>query len=188
MLAKSFTKGFEKQSSLLHVLGILGLPSVEKRVATKSFEYSKRKALGLPVEESKIFNSIDKHIAKADKVSPGIKKKVLDFAMDEGPGVIVYTPARQGKQLGATLNNVADSIPFLGKDKIKIKEFLSKLTHSDPKLSGEAMEELSTKLTKVKTTGRNIGLGALGVLGAALLANQVLKKEEGANPLHSNFT
>lgn len=176
---RDFKKGFEKNAGLLTLLGSIILPSVQKRVGAEAFEYSKRKELGVVDKENKIFDSIHKQIDKAEKLPHGtMRKKVVDLAMNEGPGIAVYMPSQQGRNLGKVLDKFSKSIPFGLGDNQETREFLARLTSSNGEEAAAAAKELTQKVNKVKTTTKNVGLGALGSLGA-YLAYKMMDKKEG---------
>jgi hypothetical protein len=173
----SFKKGFEKNAGLLTLLGGLIMPSVQKRVGADAFEYSKRKKMGLDVKENKVFDVIHKQIEKAENIPDGTKrKKIVDFAMNEGPGIAVYMPSQQGKKLGETLNKFTKSVPFGLADKDEVREFLARLTSADAFEAERAAKELTKKVNKAKGVAKTVGMGALGSLGAYLAFQMANKK------------
>lgn len=191
----NFKKGFEKTAfiSLQTILSILA-PSVQKRVGAKAFEYSKRKAMGIPQEPSRVFDTIDSHIDKVRDMPKGLKKSTAEFFMEEGPGLAIYAPSKSGKEIGEVLQSALDAIPFgLGK-KDSVKHFLADLTSADTATAMAAKARLDKGVGQLKATAGT--LGAVGVAGAAgygttlgyqkLKENDLeeLKKEELSAPLY----
>lgn len=200
VMTDNFIKGFNKTAFLsLKTLLTIIAPSIQKRYAQKSFEYSKRKAMGLTQEPSKLLEAVDKHIDNVRNLPPGFRKKTQEFLMDEGPGLAIYAPARNGKEIGEVLNSATEAIPFgLGK-KPAVKNFLADLTSVDSATSAAAKAKLDTAVEKAKSVINTAGtIGALGALTyggikgyESLTANeeeQVKKEEHSAPPYMYNYS
>ena len=209
-----FKKGFRKTASPLHLVGIGVLPSIEKRIAEDSFEYSKRKAMGLdPEAPTGWFKNLKRSISKKvdrdldwmetlDESKPlqRLRKRVNRFLMSEGPGVVAYAPAEQGRNIGKMLKSTVSELPpEMGS---RAKEFATRLTSSNPEIVREAVEEMDQVMGKVRAAkegvktvkrvgGRLMGYGALAALGAAALRSmareeapkQLIDKKEELEPL-----
>lgn len=178
---KYFKKGFEKEASVgaaLSLLATLAMPSVNKRLVQNTFEMSKRKALGLSVEnESKgIFGSlgtkINKDVDFVDDLPDGFRKKLNKLFMKEGPTAILYAPAEKGKQLGKSLASAANEAPF-------IRGFLGDITSVDNKRAAAAMDKLTKLLKKVKDPKVLTALGVGGGALAAMMASSLIGKKRG---------
>ncbi len=191
----SFKKGFSKTAfiSLQSILSILA-PSVQKRVGAKAFEYSKRKAMGMPQEPSRIFEAIDNHIDKVREMPKGLKKSTAEFFMEEGPGLAVYAPSKSGKEIGEVLNSALDAIPFgLGKRE-PVKQFLADLTSTDTATAMLAKQKLDKGVGQLKAiAGTTVGIAGAGLAGYGTTLGyqkikekdlEELKKEELSAPLY----
>lgn len=173
----SFKKGFEKKAtvaSLLSMLGILAMPSVNKRIVQNTFELSKKRALGIPsVKEEKglagyIGKQVEKDIDFVEKLPKGFRKSLNEFLMKEGPSAVLYSPALAGRSLGRSLKGTADQVPF-------VRQFLSDVTSIDGKKATKAMAKVTKKLQQIKNPNVMTGLG-FG--GGALIAATLLGDSE----------
>ena len=181
-----FKRGFSKLAlDPLSLLTTAALPSIGKRFSEEAFDHAKRQGMGLPTQNKAIGRIVDpvlKGLDKIDAMDDGLKKKVLRFSTEEGPGVLISVPAKRGKRLGKTLKAITDIVPFGVSE--KNMEFLAQLTDANEKSSGKALDVLKKRMHKAKGLALKGGLGALGLLGFSLMAGQLLKKEEGSlNPL-----
>jgi len=180
-----FKHGFYKRAfDPLSLLTTAALPSVGKRFSEEAFDHAKRQGMGLPTQNKAIGTIVDpvlRGLDKIDSMDDGLKKKVLKFSTEEGPGVLISVPAKRGKRLGKSLKVLTDLVPF-GVSQENM-EFLAQLTDANEKRSGKALKILKERMYKAKGMAVKGGLGALGLVGFSLLAGQLLKKEEGSlNP------
>lgn len=178
MVHISFKKGFEKKAALgeiLTALGSMALAPTVKRYGFKSFDYAKRKGMGLgprggknnPIMEY-IYNDID----KVQKMKPGLRKSINKFIMEETPLMGIWMGPSQGKNLGEKMKGATKFIPK------PIKSTLSDLTSADEKIVEDTMK-------KIKGTGLLAGSLGLGAgLAGGILKSKIKKKpqEKQENP------
>lgn len=167
-MSKSFKKGFEKRSGLLESLAtiatIASSPAI-KRYGFKSFDYAKRRALGLPPKKKSIFmEKIYKDLKDVDSMK-GIRKMINKPMMEESPLMGLWMGAAQGKKLGEKLNKPLKYAPK------RVKEYAADLTSSSDAVAQEAVKKLQKDIA--------IGVGAGGsAIGLKKIHDKYKKKED----------
>lgn len=127
----------------LELLSAAVLPSVERRIASKAMEGATRRAMGLkgpagwkiPVLAPEgFFRRVEQDIAAVKQMKPGLRKRVNEFFMHEGPTAVAYLPSEHGMRIGETINKATRNLPS------EMRERAADLVSLDPGRATAALD------------------------------------------------
>lgn len=189
MVHTNFKKSFEKTSGIaseLALLSPLALAPIVKRYGFKSFDYAKRKAMGLgPKGGTKNFfhETVFNDIKKVEDMKPGFRKTLNKYVMEESPLMALWMGPSQGKMVGEKMRAPTKVMPKV------VKELISDLTSTDDKLVKETADKLKALAihSSAAALGAGLGLAAVRKIKNSKDENQDFEMQKAAGRVGDAF-